>query len=281
MNSEVKGKEVIDSIPVGNMIAGYFRVNEIPYGIKENLGKWSLLKSIMFHRDDVHVEKCENSIKVHLLGKDIDTIEVHYVSDMFRDFAYLMGYFTVSKVLESESVAMRIVNMQNRGVSIFNGLPDNAKGFFKISAIDKPVLEDIQSRLYSKTGELSCVLYNKDNDVIIHKNKDAVIIEYPMLDKKEEIHCGTILWNIFAQLFSVFGLVKDLGPDKETTQDMKHVIDEELYEAMLTIQNYCKEHCHDYCKVCALKTKNKCFLEAQLQLPRSWKINPPEYHVFG
>lgn len=277
MNSEVKGREIIDSIPVGKTVAGYFRVNEIPYGVKESLGKWNLLKSIMFHRDDVHVEKCDSSIKVHLLGKNA-TIEAHYVSDMFREFTCLMGYFTVLNTLESKSVEM--VNVQNRGVHIFNELPDNAKGLFSISDMDESMLEDIRRKLYRPTGDLSCVLYNRDNDVIIHKGRQAVLIDYPMLGKKEEIHYGTSLWNIFAQLFSVFILVKDLGPNKEEMQDVQHVSDVELYNAMSAIQNYCLAHCHDHCASCALHTNNgHCFTE-DYSIPGEWNLCPPNYRVF-
>lgn len=292
MNSELKGREIIESIPMNGAVIGFFETNYMSYGIRENLSKWNMLKSAIEYCGDLKIDRNDSSMKIHLLNDRID-FEVRYDSKMYADFTCLMGYFHIlTKVKEEKNgtgFTTGLEDMYEKGLDVFNNLPSDTriKGFFKVSDISSALRTNIERNLERFAGTddiVSCILNNKDNDVIIYKNNKSVFIDCPMLQKKKEVHHNTDLWQEFIRMFSVFTLIKDLGPDKEIEQGnkevlVKHVSDAELYNAMSTIHHYCLAHCHNNCKGCALRSNGNCFTKEH-DVPGEWTLCSPDYHVF-
>lgn len=286
MNSEKEGKKIIESLPLNAKVAGFFKVNTIPYGLRADLEKWHSLNSIIQYDGDTLVTRKADCVKVRMPG-DNSSVTMYYTEEVFTPFTSLMGYFSTIRVIEVDS---ETGTEYGKGADVFNDIPNNMRvqGFFKTSELSDKVIKSIKARLERYVGThnvVSFTLENKDNDVIIYKSGDMLRVSFPMMNENASVHYGTDLWDDFLLLLSVFNIVKELGPDKESEEKketpVKHISNKELYESMCNIQSYCQTHLHDNCKTCALKTYGSlCFVGA-CDKPNQWHLIPPhDYNMF-
>lgn len=307
-----RGEEAIAAIPKNGKVKGFFNMNDVPSELKEQMSKSHSFNNLLSYGNrEVIVYKNYTAgrtyIHINAVKNMFEMFEIYSSNEMYDYFVMLMCYFNISKVLEGKDEECNEKeecseekhsehDPYRNGMNVFASMPrkTNVKGYFKTSELSESLVDEIkfnQNRLVeSSANAVSLILKNGENDVIVHIDGDITTIKYPIQDEQAEVHRGTDLWHDLIRLFDVFNIVKDLGPDKEPEKPewkekkvalIKHVSDEELYNAMSNIQNYCAAHCHD-CETCALSVKVygvQCFMEA-FNVPTDWNLNPPEYRVF-
>lgn len=284
MNSEARGKEIIESIPVNGTVGGYFNICHIPYGMRQNLEKWSLLQSIMRYTGNVTVIRDDCSVKVNLL--DIKaSIEAHYGAEMYRDFACLMGYFTITSIKGKDEISMSVT----RGEEIINSIPANGtvKGFFNIEKLTY----DMKKQL-NRSNSFAAVLKHERHDVLIHKecNKDYWYLYVELMAHDNvgtgffEIYSDTETYRDFKALMCYF-TITDNNAEKEfkkvpakgqvTDKPERTVSNMEIYQALQTIKDCCTS-CNG-CNGCPFLIGNGgCVFSNSLKSPNCWELSEPK-----